>query len=121
MRANGIDGISVLDLEEESVYLLIQKERLQNMNNMKYTYDLATQEEYIRFYEHLSQSMKSVGFVPRDSMDDFITRFKRLLGRSLAEKRDIRLLHKLLQIFEERIQNLENLRGEKETKKRKIH
>jgi TrmH family RNA methyltransferase len=95
--------------------------KLQNMSSMKYTYDLATQEEYTRFYEHLAGSMKYVGFVPRDSMDDFITRFKRLLGRSLAEKRDIRLLHKLLQIFEERIENLECQLPGKETKKRKIY
>jgi tRNA C32,U32 (ribose-2'-O)-methylase TrmJ len=52
--------------------------------------------------------MEKVGFTPRDNMDNFITRFKRILGRSLAEKRDIRLLHKLLQIYEERIDHLES-------------
>jgi len=82
--------------------------RRQNMHNVKYTYDLATMEELNVFYEHLTSSMQMVGFVPRDSIDDFITRFKRLIGRSLAEKRDIRLLHKLLQIFEQRITYLEN-------------
>jgi tRNA C32,U32 (ribose-2'-O)-methylase TrmJ len=55
--------------------------------------------------------MKEVGFVPRDSYDDFITRFKRLIGRSLAEKRDVRLLHKLLQIYETRIADLEKQLG----------
>jgi TrmH family RNA methyltransferase len=95
--------------------------KILNMKNRKYSFDLATQKEYQRFYEHLSQSMNSVGFVPRDSMDDFVTRFKRLLGRSLAEKRDIRLLHKLLQIFEERIENLQKQITNEERKKRKIH
>ena len=82
--------------------------RLQNMKNVKYTFDLASQKEYEIFYKHLLLSMEKVGFTPRDNMDNFITRFKRRLGRSLAEKRDIRLLHKLLQIYEERIDHLES-------------
>jgi TrmH family RNA methyltransferase len=82
--------------------------RLHNVKNKRYTYDLASQVEIELFYEHLQNSMNEVGFVPRDSMDDFITRFRRLIGRSLAEKRDIRLLHKLLQIYEKRIKQLES-------------
>ena len=69
------------------------------------------------FYEHLHRSMEKVGFVPRDSYDNFITRFRRLLGRSLAEKRDVRLLHKLIQIFEARIEELENQRGKEKNRK----
>ena len=60
------------------------------------------------YYNHLQQSLKEIGFVPRDSMDNFITRFKRILGRSMPEKRDVRLLHKLLEIYEKRIKQLEN-------------
>jgi len=82
--------------------------RLHNIKNKRYTYDLASQAEIEIFYEHLQNSLNDVGFIPRDSMDDFITRFKRLIGRSLAEKRDIRLLHKLLQIYEKRIKQLES-------------
>jgi tRNA (cytidine32/uridine32-2'-O)-methyltransferase len=78
-----------------------------NVRDTRYTYDLATQHELEKLYEHLQRSMDLAGFVPRDSMDDFIGRFKRLIGRSLAEKRDVRLLHKLLQIFEKRIALLE--------------
>ena len=85
--------------------------REQNLVNTPYRYDLASQEELEEFYEHLQQSLKKVGFKPRDSMDDFICRFKRLIGRSLAEKRDIRLLHKLLQIFEKRIEILKSQLG----------
>ncbi len=92
--------------------------RLQNIKEARYTYDLASQYELTKFYEHLLQSMREVGFVPRDSYDDFITRFKRLIGRSLAEKRDVRLLHKLLQIYESRISDLEKqIKGEKKDKK----
>lgn len=84
-----------------------------NIKNARYTYDLATQGELENFYEHLQRSLNRVGFVPRDSMDDFISRFKRLIGRSLAEKRDIRLLHKLIQIYEKKIGLLEKQSGGK--------
>ena len=92
--------------------------RLQNVKNSRYTYDLASKYELEKFYEHLNDSMKQVGFVPRDSYDDFITRFKRLLGRSLAEKRDVRLMHKLLQIYETKIRDLEKQLGEDGVKKK---
>ena len=92
--------------------------RLQNVKGTRYTYDLASQYELTKFYEHLRQSMQKVGFIPRDSYDDFITRFKRLIGRSLAEKRDVRLLHKLLQIYESKISDLEKqIKGAKTDKK----
>ena len=95
--------------------------RLQNMEHVKYKFDLASQKELDIFYQHLAKSMKQVGFVPRDSMDNFVTRFKRLLGRSLAEKRDVRLLHKLLQIYEEKISVLEEKQTDQEAKNYKIY
>ncbi len=81
-----------------------------NMNRVesRYSYKLATQYELEKFYEHLQAALDLVRFVPRDGIDNFITRFRRLIGRSMAEKRDIRLLHKLLQIFETRIRRLED-------------
>jgi TrmH family RNA methyltransferase len=79
----------------------------QNTQSRYYEYDLASQYELEKFYEHLAQSMKAVNFVPRDGIDNFIIRFKILLGRSMAEKRDVRLMHKLLQIYENRIRDLE--------------
>lgn len=90
----------------------------QNLKQPVLTYDLASQHELEKFYEHLEKSIKEVGFVPRDSYDDFVTRFKRILGRSLAEKRDVRLLHKLLQIYESKIMNLEEQLGEKKSDKK---
>ena len=87
-----------------------------NMNKVKssYSYKLATQYELEKFYEHLQAALDLVHFVPRDGIDSFITRFRRLIGRSMAEKRDVRLLHKLLQIFETRIKRLEESTGENE-------
>ena len=80
-----------------------------NMNQIEpdYKYDYASQYEIEKYYEHLLDAIKMVNFVPRDGYDQFITRVRRFIGRSNAESRDIRLLHKLLQIFETRIQHLE--------------
>ena len=80
-----------------------------NMNQIEpdYKYDYASQYEIEKYYEHLLDAIKLVNFVPRDGYDQFITRVRRFIGRSNAESRDIRLLHKLLQIFETRIQHLE--------------
>ena len=74
---------------------------------LHYEYNLASQYELEKFYEHLSAALQMVHFVPRDGIDNFVTRFRRLIGRAMAEQRDIRLLHKLLQIFETRIKDLE--------------
>ena len=59
----------------------------------------ASQEELERLYERLSRLLGSVGFVPHDGIENFIVRFKRLVGRSTPERRDVRMLHKLLQIL----------------------
>ncbi len=79
---------------------------------LHYEYHLASQYELEKFYEHLSQALQLVQFVPRDGIDNFVTRFRRLIGRAMAEQRDIRLLHKLLQIFETRINDLERECGQ---------
>ena len=84
-----------------------------NQLESDYNYDLASQYEIEKYYEHLISSLKLVNFVPRDGYNEFITRVRRFIGRSMAESRDIRLLHKLLQIFESRIRDLENVEEQK--------
>ncbi len=78
-----------------------------NQVSASYEYNLASQYELEKFYQHLMDALNLVHFVPRDGIDNFITRIRRLIGRSMAEQRDVRLLHKLLQIFETRIHDLE--------------
>ena len=92
-----------------------------NLNKVEsgYQYNLASQYEFEKFYEHLIKSLKLVNFVPRDGYDNFIIRVKRLLGRSMPEKRDVRMLHKLLQIFETRITDVE--KQLEEQKRREIY
>ncbi len=72
-----------------------------------YTYEPASQYELEKFYEHLGSALNMIHFIPRDGIENFIVRLRRLIGRSMAEHRDVRLLHKLIQVFETRIQDLE--------------
>jgi TrmH family RNA methyltransferase len=95
--------------------------RRQNVKEGYYKYDLAAHSELEIFYEHLQKSIDRVGFVPRDNMDNFMSRFKRLIGRSMAEKRDVRLLHKLLQIFDKRIEILESQLPQEASMKKNIY
>jgi TrmH family RNA methyltransferase len=73
----------------------------------------AVQEEYQKFYTHLASSLESVNFVPRDGMEQFLIRVRRLFSRMELESRDIRMMHKLLQIFEKKIYSLENSKSRK--------
>ena len=78
-----------------------------NSSAAVYTYQPASQHELEIFYEHLSSALEMIHFIPRDGIENFITRLRRLIGRSNAEPRDVKLLHKLIQVFETRIQDLE--------------
>jgi len=57
-------------------------------------------------YDHLQQSLKAVDFVPKDNWDNFIMRFQRMFVRANPENRDIKLMHKILQAFDEYIAQL---------------
>lgn len=78
-----------------------------NSSAIVYTYEPASQRELETFYEHLSAALEMIRFIPRDGIENFITRFRRFIGRAMAERRDVRLLHKLIQVFETRIRDLE--------------
>lgn len=79
----------------------------QNVNESVAVYDLAAHDEIEHYYRHLGRAVAAVGFQPRDTMDNFISRLRRLLGRAQPERRDVRMLHKLVGIFEDYIAELE--------------
>lgn len=73
----------------------------------RYALKLADYQELETVYEHLQESLQKAGFIPRDDWEKFLMRFKRLFGRAQPEKRDVRLIHKILQTFENHIASLE--------------
>lgn len=62
-------------------------------------YKPAGQEAVESVYAHLEQALHGVNFIPRDDMQTFITRFRRFLGRTVPEVRDLQMLHKIIQVL----------------------
>lgn len=72
-------------------------------SDKKYYWNHASYREIEGVFEHLHQSLENVNFVPKDNWDNFIMRFRRFYGRACPEKRDVKLMHKILQAFDEYI------------------
>jgi len=70
-----------------------------------YQWDYATYEEKQTVYEHLRRSLECADFQPIDNWDKFMMRFRRMFDRAIPETRDTRLMHKILQAFDEFIEH----------------
>lgn len=68
-----------------------------------YDWKLAAHGDVEYLYDHLAQTLARLRFKPATTMDAYVTRFRRLLGRVPLEPRDVRLLHKLLSLVDERL------------------
>jgi TrmH family RNA methyltransferase len=69
----------------------------------KFKWQLASYDEMEGVYEHLHKSLENVGFVPMDNWGNFIMRFRRMFARANPEIRDVKVMHKILQAFDEYI------------------
>ena len=65
-----------------------------------YEWELANHVQTESVYTHLEATMRQLDFVPHDSWDRFIMRFKRLFGRANPELRDVQLIHKIFQAMD---------------------
>ena len=65
----------------------------------KVQYRPASHEAVEKLYDHLVEALQRVKFRPRDDMQTFISRFRRLLGRALPEYQDLQILHKIIQVL----------------------
>jgi TrmH family RNA methyltransferase len=72
-------------------------------SDKKYHWNHASYQEINGVFEHLEMSLKNVEFVPKDNWSNFLMRFQRLFSRAFPEKRDVKLMHKILQAFDEYI------------------
>lgn len=73
----------------------------------RFKLDLAEYEVTEGVYDHLERSLRRTGFVPLDSWEKFMMRFRRLFGRAHPEHRDVMLLHKIIQAYDYHINGLE--------------
>lgn len=67
----------------------------------KFQWRLASYGEMEGVYQHLQKSLEAVQFVPMDSWENFLLRFRRMFARANPEVRDVKVMHKILQAFDE--------------------
>lgn len=72
----------------------------------KYYWKHASYQEIEGVFEHLCNSLKNINFIPKDNWDNFIMRFRRFFVRANPEGRDVKLMHKILQSFDEYIKKI---------------
>jgi TrmH family RNA methyltransferase len=68
-----------------------------------YDWKLAEHGDVEYLYAHLAQTLARLRFKPATTMEGYVSRFRRLLGRVPLEPRDVRLLHKILSLIDERL------------------
>ena len=77
-------------------YTLFRQSRT---SNKKVNYKPASHEAIEKLYDHLSDALHRVSFKPRDDMQTFVSRFRRILGRTRPEYQDLQILHKIIQVL----------------------
>ncbi len=75
-------------------YELFQSQN-QAVPNFHYTWDLATHSDQERLYSLIRESVETLPFKTRRGSDAFVRLFRRVLGRTQLERRDVRVLYKL--------------------------
>ena len=63
------------------------------------SYKPASHEAVESLYDHLGDALHKSGFIPRDDMDTFVSRFRRILGRTIPEYQDLQTIHKIIQVL----------------------
>jgi TrmH family RNA methyltransferase len=61
----------------------------------------ASYQEQESVYRHLEASLRRTALTPRVGWARFIMQFKRVFARAYPERRDVRMMHKILQAFDD--------------------
>ena len=75
----------------------------------KYYWKHASYQDIEGVFDHLLSSLKNIEFIPRDNWASFIMRFQRFFVRASPETRDVKLMHKILQSFDEYIAKIKDI------------
>ena len=59
--------------------------------------ELPTHEELEHMYEHIMSVMNKTGFIPLSNKETFQMAIRRVFGRTLIERRDVAVIHKICQ------------------------
>jgi TrmH family RNA methyltransferase len=90
----------------------IYQQTLAEGNSKNYEWDPAENSEIQYMYKHLIKCLEVIKFQPRGDIEDFIDRFRRVLGRVKLEKRDLKLFHKLYAEVERAMREADKSGGE---------
>lgn len=63
------------------------------------TFKPAKHEALEQLYSHLNDALVKAEFMPRDNMETFISRFRRIFSRTTPELQDIQIMHKIIQVL----------------------
>ncbi len=69
----------------------------------RYEWRLADHNQIEGVYQHMEKSLRNVNFVPMDNWENFLMRFRRFFGRAHPEVRDVNVMHKIFQSFDQYI------------------
>lgn len=78
---------------------VLYKESLQKPVTAESDLKPATHEAVESLYAHLATALTQSGFIPRDDMGTFISRFRRIFGRTTPEYQDLQVMHKIIQML----------------------
>ncbi len=67
-----------------------------------YTWNPANKQEEQSLYEKIKDTLPCLPLNPKKGVDEFVSLFRRVLGRTTLESRDIRLLHKLFDLIQKK-------------------
>jgi TrmH family RNA methyltransferase len=90
----------------------IYQQTLDGGNSEPFEWDLAENREIQFMYQHLEKCLEAIKFYPRGDIENFIDRFRRVLGRVKLEKRDLKLFHKLYAEVERAMRETDKSGGE---------
>lgn len=67
-----------------------------------YEWNPASKEEEQVLYEKIKDALPHLPLNPKQGVDEFVSLFRRVLGRTQLESRDIRLMHKLFDLIQKK-------------------
>lgn len=67
-----------------------------------YKWNPASKQEEQQLYEKIKESLPYLPLNPKQGIDEFVSLFRRVLGRTQLESRDIRLMHKLFDLIQKK-------------------
>ena len=68
----------------------------------QYKWNPATKQEEQALYKKIKDTLPALPINPKQGVDEFVALFRRVLGRTTLESRDVRLLHKLFDLIQKK-------------------